>query len=139
MADGFDIKEFTQFEKKLIDLATTKMPKESKKFMRDEGTKLKKKTLAKAKQKVDKDSGNYHKSIKRGKVYKYKGDLSVRAYSGNPVAHLIENGHRIVDKNGVEHGFKEGEHIFSDAEKEFENQYYADVQKFIDYMLDKGL
>ncbi len=139
MSDGFDIKELTNFEKKLIDLATTKMPKESKKFMQNEGNKLKKKTLAKAKQKVDKDTGNYHKSIKRGKVYKYNGDLSIRAYSGDNKAHLIENGHRIVDKNGVEHGFKEGEHVFLEAEKEFEQQYYSDVQKFINAMLDKGL
>ncbi len=138
MSDGFDIKELKNFEKKFIDLATTKMPKESKKFMQSEGTKLKKKTLAKAKQKVKKDSGNYHKSIKRGKVYKYEDSLSIRAYSGDAKAHLLENGHRLV-KNGEEIGFVEGEHVFSDAEKEFEQQYYSDVQKFIDDMLDKGL
>ena len=139
MSDEFDISEFTAFEKNLIKLANDTMPKESKKFLREEGTKLKKKTLAKAKEKVKKNSGNYFKSIKRGKVYKYDGDLSIRTYSGSPHAHLIENGHRIVDSEGNEHGFKEGEHVFEEAERQFQGEYFSDAQNFINEVLDKGL
>ena len=139
MADIFEIGELTAFEKSLVKLANDTMPKETKKFLREEGTKLKKKTLAKAKQKVKKDTGNYFKSIKRGKVYKYNGDLSIRTYSYAPHSHLIENGHRIVGKNGEEHGYKQGEHVFEEAKNQFEGEYYVDTQKFIDSVLDKGL
>jgi len=139
MADGFDISEFSAFEKSLMKLANDTMPKESKKFLRDEGAKLKKKTSAKAKQKVKKDTGNYHKSIKRGKVYKYDGDLSIRVYSSAPHAHLIEEGHRQVTKDGKEVGFVKGKHVFEESEKQFQNEYFSDAQNFIDDVLDKGL
>ncbi len=139
MDDGFDIKEFTAYEKKLLSLANDKMPKESKKFMKDEGTKLKKKTAAKGKQKVKKKTGSYYKSIKRGKVYKFNGSLSIRTFSTSPHAHLIEKGHRQVTKDGKETGFIPGKHVFEEASKEFEQQYYDDTQKFIDNMIDKGL
>lgn len=139
MADEFDISEFTAFEKNLLKLANDTMPKESKKFMNKEGTKLRKITLSKAKQKVKKDSGNYFKSIKKGKVYKYNGTWSIRDYSYAPHAHLIENGHRIVTKDGKEIGFKDGEHVFEEASKQFENEFFSDAQDFIDGVLDKGL
>ena len=139
MADGFDIREFTEFERNLLRLANEKMPKESKKFLKKEANKLKKKTLAKAKQKVDKNTGNYFKSIKTGKVYKFDGNLSCRTFSSSFHAHLIEYGHRIVDSEGNEHGFVEGKHIFEESEKEFENEYFADAQDFLDEVLEKGL
>jgi hypothetical protein len=141
MADGFDITELTNFEKGLLKLAHETMPKETKKFLRVEGTKLRKKTLAKAKQKVKKDTGYYLKSIKRGKVYLYRvnGALSIRVYSAAPHAHLIEDGHRQVTKDGKEVGFVQGKHVFKDSEKQFTNEYFNDVQKFIDNVLDKGL
>lgn len=141
MTDGFDITELTDFEKRLVKLANDRMPKESKKFLRDEGTKLRKKTFAKAKQKVKKDTGNYFKSIKRGKVYIYKGNdaLSIRVYSGAPHAHLIEKGHRQVTKDGKEIGFVPGKRVFEESQIQFASEYYSDAQKFIDDVLNKGL
>ena len=141
MADSFDITELTNFEKNLVKLAHETMPKETKKFLREAGTKLRKKTLSKAKQKVKKDTGYYFKSIKRGKVYIYKvnGALSIRVYSSAPHAHLIEDGHRQVTKDGREVGFVQGKHIFEDSEKQFAGEYYNDIQKLIDNVLDKGL
>lgn len=141
MADGFDITELSEFETKLISLANEKMPKESKKFLRDEGTKLRKKTLSKAKQKVKKDAGNYFKSIKKGKVYIYKGNdaLSIRVYSSAPHAHLIEKGHRQVTKDGKEVGLVSGKRIFEESQIQFASEYYSDVQRFIDDVLNKGL
>lgn len=139
MANDFDIRDFTAFEKNLLKLANDKMPKESKKFMREEGTKLRRVTLATAKRKVKKDSGNYFKSIKRGKVYKFKGSWAIRDYTYAPHAHLIENGHRQVTKDGKEIGFVPGKHVFEEASKQFESQYFNDSQNFIDNVLDKGL
>lgn len=139
-SDGMDGRELENFTKQLLDLATKQMPRESAKFLRTEGNKLRKETTAKAKQKIRELSGNYHKSIKRGKTYKYEGDsLSVRVYSGDPKSHLIEYGHRIVDKTGQEHGFKPGEHVFEEAAQQFGDQFVSDCEQFIDNMLDKGL
>ena len=141
MADGFDIRELSKFEKNILKLANDTMPKESKKFLREQGTKLRKETVSRAKQKVKKDTGNYHKSIKRGKVYNYKGNgaLAVRVYSSAHHAHLIENGHRQVTPDGKEIGFISGKHVFEESEKTFSNEHFNDTQKFIDNMLEKGL
>jgi len=140
---GFDIRELTQFQKELLDLATKKMPKESKQFLRKEGTKLKKLTLKTAKSKVKKKKGNLFKGIKRGKVYTYKGNgaLSIRVFGGKPAYHagILNDGHRQVTKSGKEVGFVEGKHFFEDAAREFEETYYNDTQEFIDTLLDKGL
>lgn len=137
--DGFSLNEFTELEQRLLKLANDTMQKDTRKFLKKEAKKLAKKTLDKAKTKVKEDDGDYFKSIKSGKVYKFNGNLSCRSFSSSPHAHLIEHGHRIVDKNGVEHGFKEGEHVFEKASKEFESEYYNDCQNFLDDMLEKGL
>lgn len=136
--DGLDISELTSFEKDLMKFANDLLPKESKKFLRETGTKLKKVTLSKAKSKVKKDSGDYFKSIKKGKVYKYNGnELAIRCYSGDPVAHLLEKGHRQVTKNGEEIGWVDGLHVFEEAEKEFESTYYDVAQKFVNEVIEK--
>lgn len=140
----FDFKELTQFEEELLDLAKElDNGKEAKKFLRRTGNKLKRRTVNVAKAKTNKRTGNLLKGIKRGKPYRYylTGDMAVRVYAGSPAfhAHLINNGHRIVDKNGIEHGFKPGVHFFEGGLKVYEGQYYEDVQNFIDLMLDEHL
>lgn len=140
--DGFDVSELSNFEKKLLNMAADfEKGKHAKKFLRTEGTKLRKQTSAKAKGKVKKDTGDYFKSIKRGRVYLYQGNRawSIRVYSGAPHAHLIEKGHRQVTKDGKEVGFVQGKHVFEDSEKQFTNEYFNDVQNFLDDLLDKGL
>lgn len=139
MSDDFDISQLTDFEQELINLANDTMPKESKKFLRNEGTKLRKGTLAKAKGKVKKVTGAYFKSIKRGKVYDYDGSLSIRCYSSAPHGHLIEYGHRIVNKDGEEVAWKDGYYVFEEAEEEFQPTYFSDCETFIDDVLEKGL
>lgn len=112
--------------------------KSAKKFLRQAGTKLKKKTVEEAKKNVKKYTGNYIKSIKRGKVYEFEGNLSVRTYSASPHAHLIESGHRIVTHSGKEKGFKAGYHVFEKAAKEFEDEMAADTEKFIQELLEEN-
>ena len=77
-------------------------------------------------------AGQYHKSIKRGKVYDYNGAHAVRVYSTAPHAHLIEEGHRMVTHDGREVGFVPGHHVFETAGREFETQYLVDVEDFLD-------
>lgn len=146
-SDGFDIHELTDFEQELIKLAVEVMPRESKKFLNKEGTKLKRCTLNIAKEKVKKKTGNYYKSIKKGKVYKYNDSLAIRCYASNakdsdksaPHAHLIEYGHRLVTKDGREIGWVDGKFVFEESEQEFQGTFFNDCEDFIDEVLDKGL
>ena len=139
--DIFDFKELTNYEKKLLDMASNKMPRETMKFIRKEGTHLRKVTVKNARSKVKKKTGNYFKSIKKGRAYIYNGNggSSIRVYSNAPHAHLIEKGHRIVTPGGTEKGFKPGYHVFENSEKEFQNQFYEDIENFIDDVIAKGL
>lgn len=140
----FDFKELTDFEEELLDLAKDlDNGKHAKRFLRSSGTKLKNRTVKVAKSRVKKKTGNLFKGIARGKPYKYylDGSMAVRVYPKNPAnhAHLLNDGHRIVDKNGKEHGFAKGYHFFEGGADEYENEYYEDTQNFIDDLLDNHL
>lgn len=106
-------------------------PKEIKKFMQTEGTKLKNRTLKTAKSNVKKKTGNYFKGIKRGKYYKYSGNGadSIRVYAGKPAhhGHLIELGHKTP--NG---GRTKAYHTFKTSADAFESTYENDCDKFAD-------
>lgn len=130
--------DFDDFEKDLLDLASNlDNGKEVKKYLRKEGSKLSRRQKSQIKKLVKKKTGNLLKGAKRGKVYKNKGKWTVRAYNSSPHGHLIDKGHRIVDKNGVEKGFKTGVNFLEKAEKDFEDDYHADTQNFIDKMLNE--
>lgn len=143
MKDGFSYEGdgFDKYAQEMLDLAQRDLPQESKKFIRQEGNKLRKKTLDLAKQRVQKgknhkgdEAKRYHKNIKAGKVYIYKGNggTSIRVHSSKaPHAHLIENGHRIV-LGGKEVGYAEGKHVFEDAARGFEGEFVLDVDDFLD-------
>jgi hypothetical protein len=141
--DIFDFKELDKYERKLLELASNKMPRETMKFIRKEGTQLRKVTVKNARAKVKKKTGNYFKSIKKGRAYIYQGNggTSIRVYASTriaPHAHLIEKGHRYIDKDGKEN-LKKGYHVFENSEKEFEGQFYNDIENFIDDVIGKGL
>ncbi|MED1953794.1 HK97 gp10 family phage protein [Brevibacillus centrosporus] len=138
--DDFDIGELDEFVVELLELAEEKMPNETKKFLQREGNKLRKYTLKKAKSLVKKDTGNYFKGIKRGKIYVYNYDqMSVRVYGSSPHSHLIEYGHRQVSQDGKENGFVKGFRVFDKTSHEFEQEFIRDTEDFIDELLDKGL
>lgn len=139
--EGFDLHELDDFGKSLLRMAEKTLPRESKKFVNKEGTKLRRVTLKTAKGLVKKDTGGYFKGIKKGKVYKWSGNgaLSVRVYGASPNSHLIEYGHRQVTHNGVEVGFVPGKRVFEAARNAFDNTYTGDCDQFIDELLDRGL
>lgn len=142
MADGFDFSELTDFSKGLLESANDfKNGKESKKFLNKEGGKLAKKQKSSFNSKGigsgGEESAEVAKSFKKGKVYKYDGDFAVRAYSGHPLTHLLNNGHRIVTPDGEEKGFVLGYHFMEDAENGFKGDFYEDIDSFLDDLLDK--
>ena len=139
MSDGFDIKELDAYTKKLASLANDKMPKESKKFIKKEANKLNKKNKSVYNSKgVGEESGNLKKSFKSGKVYKFDGAISCRAFNSSPHAHLLDKGWIHKAPNGNEK-FIPGFHFMEDAEKAFRGEYFSDTEAFIDDLLDKGL
>ncbi|MFH5182932.1 HK97 gp10 family phage protein [Paenibacillus sp. TAB 01] len=138
MSRDVDTRQLDAFVQSLVDIATKTIPKESKKFLRGEGTKLRKATAAQARKSVNKKSNRYFKSIKRGRAYDFNGVPSIRVYSTAPHAHLIEDGHRIVGRDGTEHGFQPGLKVFERASMAFEDTYVDDVEAWVDKMLKEG-
>lgn len=116
------------FRENLVKLERD-FPKDAKKMLRKVGSKAATIAKRKARQLVKKKSGNYLRSIKRGKVFKgADGQYVVRVYTSSkiaPHAFLLEYGHRIVghlpDKKEL--GFQPGYHVFEKAVKEFDSQF----------------
>jgi len=140
----FDTKDIEDYLNDM-GLVAKNYPKEIKKFMQSEGTKLKNRTIKKVKSStLGKITGNYERGIKRGKYYKYRenGADSIRVYSNAPHAHLIEYGHEIVHSGGGkmkrekrkrEYGtgkYTRAFHLFRRAAEEFESVYETDCEKF---------
>lgn len=111
---------------------------EGKTFLKQQGKKLQKKTIEVAKRKINKKTGNYIKGIKNGKVYEYQGAYANRVYSAAAHAHLIEYGHKIVDKSGKSRGFVTGKYVFDTAKKEFEKEFEENTEKFIEELCKKN-
>lgn len=132
MSDGLDVSALEAHADEL-GRAARRAPKQAKKLMRTQGTRLKAKTSSVAKQRVRKKTGNYLKGIKRGKVYTYRSadTHAIRVYSAAPHAHLIEDGHRVV-VNGQELGFAPGKHIFADARTAYQPKFERACEDFLD-------
>lgn len=130
--------QLDQLASHLMGLAVSVSDKpKARKLLRVEGNKLKRETIKEAKRKVKKKTGNlFTKAIQRGKPYTYSGtgDETIRVY-GKYHAHLLNIGHRIVDKKGNEHGWKEGEHFFESAENNFRSEFVSDVEEFVDDLI----
>lgn len=135
MSKVMDTSELESYARSLERMAKT-FPQKQKRFLQAEGTKLKNATKREAR-KVGKKTGNYQKSIKRGKVYSYQGMQAVRVYSAAPHAHLIENGHRMVTPSGREVGFVRGYHVFEVSGKNFERQFLADIDDLLDEVISE--
>lgn len=144
---GFDTSSFKEYEKELLSLAKIKIPKQSKKFLKKSASKLTKvnKNAFKSSNAAA-GSGTTEaemlKAFKAGKVYEFNGDLSCRAYSAHPLAHLLDQG--FVYKGG---GFKikngkekwiPGYGFMDKSKNSFQSTYYTDVQNFINDMLNNN-
>ncbi len=133
-----DLRELDDFVNELQSLEKY-FPRQARRLIMRIGSKARTIVLKKAKSLVKKKKGNYYKSIKRGKPWKDDGtnEHKIRVYTRANHAHLIEKGHRIVGKDGSEHGFKEGYHVFDEGEKEIERQWDKMARDEFDKILDK--
>lgn len=126
-----DLEEFHSTLQKL----EKDFPKEAKQMITKIGNKAKNIVSKKAQQLVG--AGHYSKSIKRGKVWNEHGQLTIRVYSTDRKKFWIEDGHRIVDKNGQEHGFKQGYKVFDKSTKEIDDNFSKIVEDELDKIFDK--
>jgi len=140
MAVSFEIddSELDEWVEK-IEYFENQFPKEARRVMGRVGTKAKNIVKKEAKRRVKKKTGNYLKSIKRGRTFKSNMDeWTTRVYSDNtaPHAHLIEWGHRVV-VNGKEVGYVKGKKVFERSKKEVERNYNQMVAEELDKELKK--
>ncbi|WP_099192215.1 hypothetical protein [Tepidibacter mesophilus] len=134
--------DFADFEQDLLALAMDVKKKESRNFIKREGSELRKETKNVYKSKGigtgQGESKDVENGFKRGKPYMYQSkDLSIRVYNSHPLAHLLNKGHRIVDKNKNEIGFVVGYNFMEDAEKRFQNKYFNDTQDWLDELINE--
>lgn len=149
MDDGLDLKELTKFETDLMKIANDFLPKESKKFLKKQGTKLSKKN----KQAYDScgvgsgENKEVAKAFKAGKVYKYDSALAIRAYNGAIVTNkdgskkysfgaMMNNGYRHINRDGTE-SWVAGYHFMEKASSEFQSEYVENCQEFVNQIVDK--
>jgi hypothetical protein len=138
MATSFEIddSELDEWFEKL-EYFENHFPKETRRVMGRVGTKAKNIVKKEAKSRVKKKTGNYLRSIKRGRTFKSRADeWTVRVYSNAPHSHLIERGHRVV-VNGKEVGYVKGKNVFKRAGREIESNYHEMVAEEMDKELKK--
>ena len=149
--NGIDLSELDAFTDRLIQ-SSKEASKVQKKFLQQQGTKLLRKTKAQVRVSgIQTRTGNYMKSIKRGKVYTKDGAQRVRVYSNAPHAHLIEEGHDQVvnppkEKGrgvkpgkgiGDKVGHVEGHEVFLEAYEAYAPVYERDCEGAVDEMIRK--
>lgn len=152
--DGIDLSKLDEFTDRLIQ-SSKEASKAQRKFLQQQGNKLKRKTKAQARLVgIQQHTGNYMKGIKRGKVWKERNDAqAVRVYSNAPHAHLIEDGHdQTVNPGkgkGNGHGVKpgkgigrkvgevEGREVFLKAYEAFAPEYERASEEAVDEMIRK--
>ena len=139
---GFDFEELSDYEKRLIKIAEKDYPKACERFMRKEAGNAVKHFKQHAKGVVKRQTGNYLKGFKKGrKVYEWiDAKYNILVHNTAPHAHLIENGHRAVTKDGKDTGkFVPGKHIVENASKTFEKQYAKDIEDVLLAQIEKEM
>lgn len=157
---GFDFSALDAYTDRLIH-ASRDTARMQKQFLRQQGSKLARKTKAVARAKVQqvavskprytREAGTYHKKIKRGKLWTSGGADQIRVFSNDPVAHLIEEGHwQIVNPGkgrgngrgvrpgrGIGHAPRagrsqvEGRQVFRDTYTAFRPQFLQDSEEMV--------
>lgn len=132
----------TEFQKDLLEVAQKEMPKEMKKVMKKVGNRGATWARREAKAKVGTQGKDYsyHKKFKSGKPFiDDEGKFVVRILNTSYHGHLIEEGHRMVTKDGREVGFVPGYHIIENAAKNLEKSgdFETLLSRGVDEMLKK--
>lgn len=133
-----DMKGINDFRGNL-DLIQRYFPREAKQMLQRIGNKAAVIVRKKSRQLLRRgEKDTYYRAIKRGKVWKkIDGTYVIRVYSKDPKQFLIEYGHRLVDKDGKEHGFVEGRYVFEKGIQEMNSQFEDILLTEFDKFMDK--
>ena len=144
--DGFDCSELMEFADTL-GAQPKALHKAQRKLLREQGTKLRRRTAQRARAEVnrtavhrpkyDRAAGTYHKSIKRGRVYEKDGRTRIRVYTSDPIGHLVEDGWTPKARNGKRGKHRDGQQVFDTAAKEFEPEFYEAADDMLDEVIGK--
>lgn len=138
---SLELEGLDDFQRRLLEVAQRRLPKETPKIMRKIGSKARTAIAKEARSKVKKDTGTYHKRFKRGKVFKDpEGKFVVRVFNSSSHAHLIEYGHRQVTKSGQEVGFVTGKKVMKNGIDNFNSSGQVDsmLSDWLDDLLRSG-
>ena len=146
MRDGFDCSELMDFAERL-GAQPKKMLKAQIKMLRTSRTKLRRQTAQRARAEVgrvavhrpkyDRKAGDYHRSIKRGKVNKRDDEMRIRVYSSDKIGHLIEDGWTPELRDGSKGSYQVGKKVFAKAAEEFEPEFESTAEDMVDELIDK--
>jgi len=138
----------TELQERLLQTAQ-QTPGTMKKILNKTGTKATQKARKKSRQLVKKQTGNYHKKWKKGKVFQGReGELVVRVLNTSPHGHLIEDGHLqlvnppkpsgrgVIPGKGIGRnvGFVPGKKVLKKSMDEFESS--GEMAQVVGDMLD---
>ncbi|MCD3211110.1 HK97 gp10 family phage protein [Clostridium botulinum C/D] len=116
--------------------------KEAEKRVPDLSEKVLKKGMSKTK-KLSKEKTPYYDKGKTHIKDSYKilpieyesNGMNIKMTNTAPHFHLIEKGHRIVTRSGVEKGFKPGIHMVERSMEEMEEEFPKQVEKMVKKIL----
>lgn len=143
--DGFDCSELMEFAEQL-GAQPKELEKVQKKLLRDQGSKLRRKTAQQARatvnrtavkrEKYEREAGHYHKSIKRGRVYTKLGQMRIRVYSNDPIGHLVEKGWTPKARDGSRGKKQLGREVFDKTAQDFDEQFQQAAEDALDEVIN---
>lgn len=160
--DGFLFGELTDLQKDMMRGIDELFPKETNKFLKEQATKLRKRTKIVAKRYVGTSKGkkknwvsskSYHQKFKIGQIYHYEDDdKNIRTYNNSQHGHLLEYGHWNVSKNIKRPttrqarkihqktvkptSFTKGYGVLKLAENEYSSLFLSDANEFLYQFVD---
>ncbi len=136
--DGLQVSGLDTMQKKLSYVAT-KYPYESEVLLTKMGNKFRTSVKHKTPNSGLQSKRKLMKSYRVSKVQGAGKGLFVEFRSTSPHFHLIERGHKIVDKNGKDTGKRvAGKHMVEQTALEYQKAFPKEVEKMVDKLL-KGL
>lgn len=113
--------------------AERKVPDVSEKVLKKSMNKVRK--LSKEKTPVGKSKKHIKDKYKVLPIEFESDGMNIKMTNTSPTFHLIEKGHRIVTKSGVEKGWYEGKHMVERSMEEMEEEFPKILEKEIKKIL----
>ena len=136
--NGLEITGLDTIQKKLNYVAT-KYPYESEILLKKMGNKFRNSVKRRTPDSGFQSKRKLMKSYRVSKVQGAGKDLYVEFRSTSPHFHLVERGHRIVDKKGRDTGKRvQGKFMVEQTALEYQKEFPKEVEKMVDKLL-KGL